>query len=381
MELKNLPKVTFAEVDPTVVEKDLVGVINKHMGRTLARADPLMLFAKSIAAYIVQQHVLIDYTGHQNLLADADGDNLDCMGVLVGADRLMDSAATTTMRLTLSAIRETTTTIPAGTRFTAGDSIYFALDENALIPPGETSVLASATCTETGEQGNDYAAGEIIRIVDPVPFLQEVENITTSGGGAGVEKDDPYRERIHEAPESFSVAGPSGAYEYWIKTASALIVDAKAMGPDEPEAPDRVPAGEVWCYALLKGGLLPGEEIKADIDAILQKRDKRPLTDKVSVLDPEVVGFAVDVTYYIDRNDATAAQVIQTATEAAVNDWVLWQKSKLGRDINVSKLYEVIRAAGAKRAAIVSPAYQKIYKWQVAIASSVRIVFGGLEDE
>ncbi|MCD8024758.1 MAG: baseplate J/gp47 family protein [Candidatus Gastranaerophilales bacterium] len=58
------------------------------------------------------------------------------------------------------------------------------------------------------------------------------------GGYKGVERlededDDSYRERILLAPESYSVAGPALAYEYFCKSADSSIVDVKCEVPDD----------------------------------------------------------------------------------------------------------------------------------------------------
>jgi len=380
VEFRNLPKPSFAERDPATIEGNVLKIVQGLLGRKLARADPLRVFLDGVDALIIQQRELINYTGLQNTLAYASGRNLEQIGIMVGADRLPASSATVTLQLNLSKSRLTGTTIPKGTRVTAGDSVYFALDADAVIAAGETSVTASATCTVSGEIGNDYAIGEIDRIVDPVPFLDSIVNITRSEGGAGTELDDSYRERIREAPESFSVAGPEGAYEYWAKTASPAIADVEAMGPGDSEAPDKVKPGCVEIYVLCANGELPGEEILQDVYDIVNARDKRPLTDYVTVNQPEVIHYPLELTYYIDREDATAAASIQAKVEAAIADWAAWQKGKLGRDINPSKLIHDVKAAGAKRVEVASPSFQKIYKWQVAIDDTQSIKFGGLED-
>ena len=62
-------------------------------------------------------------------------------------------------------------------------------------------------------------AGQLKTLVDPVPYVASVANITTSEGGADAQTDDSYREDIHGAPERFSTAGPDGAYIYHAKRA------------------------------------------------------------------------------------------------------------------------------------------------------------------
>ena len=372
MELKKLPKLTFAESDPEAVDAKILTTVEALLGRKMARADPLRLFLRGIEALMVQQRLLIDEAAKQGLLAYATGNNLDHIGVLVGTDRLQADAATVTMQMTLSAVRETSTVIPKGTRFTAGDGVYFALDEDTVIVAGQTSAEAQATCTVAGASGNGYSAGEISKIVDYTPFLASAVNTTTSAGGADVEEDDAYRARIHQAPEKFSTTGPTGAYEYHAKQASALIADVSVTSPS-PGCVDVLP--------LLKGGAIPGEEILEKVAEHLNDRKIRPLTDKVTVKAPEAVDYDITVSYWIDREDATDADAIAKAAEAAVQDFALWQKTKLGRDINPTELYYRLRAAGVKRAAITSPVYTEITREQVAIAKDIHTTFEGMEDD
>jgi phage-related baseplate assembly protein len=372
MELKKLPDITFAERDPTAIELNIVGTVEEYLDRTLARADPLRLYLMGLEAIIIQQREIIDRGAKMNLLAFAEGDFLEHHGVLVDTDRLEATAATVTLRLTLSAAREAATAIPAGTRATAGDGVYFTIDDAAIIPAGETSITVAATCTETGTKGNGYVAGEIKTLTDPVPFVATVTNTTTSEGGANREKDDDYRSRIQEAPERFSVAGPSGAYEYFAKATNPLIADVKAKNGG---------AGVVNVYVLLQGGELPGEEILAAVDETLSNDKIRPLTDNVNVLAPTAVDYDVNVKYWVSRDDATELVEIQNAVEKAVQDYVSWQKAKMGRDINPTELYYRIREAGAKRAEITEPVFTAVNAASVAIAENVTVNLEGLEDD
>ena len=172
------------------MELNILSTVEGYLKRKLERADPLRLFLLGVEAIIIQQRLLIDKSAKMNLLAFAENGYLDHIGALVGVERLPATAATTTLRLSLSAPRETATIIPAGTRATPDGAVYFALDTDAVINAGELSTDAAATCTEVGEIGNGFIAGEINRIVDPVPFFSAVVNITKSEGGADIEGDE-----------------------------------------------------------------------------------------------------------------------------------------------------------------------------------------------
>lgn len=372
MRLKDLPAINFATADPQEMAVEVVATVENLLGRKLERADPLRIFLRGIEAKIIQQRLLIDETAKQNLLAYSAGNNLDHLGALVGCERLAESSAVTTVEITLSTARETSTTIRKGTRVTAGDEIYFATDDDVIFVAGETVKTVKATCTTTGESGNGYAAGEINRIVDPQAFLLSMVNITTSEGGANVESDKSYRERIHEAPEAYSCAGSEGAYIYHAKSVSQLISDV-AVDSDVP--------GNVQIYPLMKGGELPGEEILQAIDEYLNRKTVRPLTDNVFVVRPTVQNYSLVARYWIARSDAVQAAAIEDAAKTAVTEYVEWQREKLGRDLNPSELIYRLKKIGVKRVEVTSPQFTVTNNFTVAIPSTVNVTFAGLEDD
>ena len=369
--LDNLADIVFVDADADEVESYVIGRYEAITGRTLAKGDPVRLFLLTITALIVLLLNKINETGKQNLLRYATGDNLDHLGGLVGVERIPAKAAVTTMRVKLSAQLQTATIIPAGTRFTAGDNVFFALDAPLVIEAGTTIADGSATCLTKGELGNGYVVGQLKTLVDPVPYVDSVVNITTSEGGAEVQDDGSYREDIRLAPEHFSTAGPDGAYVYHAKRASSKISDVTVWSPE---------AGKVEVRPLLAGGELPGEEMLQQVKATLNDKTVRPLTDNISVLAPEQVSYSINLTYYIASDNKAQATAIQNAVNAAVDDYVLWQKSKLGRDINPSELIVRVMAAGAKRVAVTAPAFTATTDMQVAICSGKSVTLGGIED-
>lgn len=369
--LDNLADIVFVDTDADEVESYVIGRYESITGRTLAKGDPVRLFLLTIAALIVLLLNKINETGKQNLLRYATGDNLDHLGALVGVESIPAKAAVTTMRIKLSAKLQTATIIPAGTRFTAGDNVFFALDAPLVIDAGATSADGSATCLTKGELGNGYVAGQLKTLVDPVPYVDSVANITTSEGGAEVQSDDSYREDIRLAPENFSTAGPEGAYIYHAKRASTKIADVTVWSPE---------AGKVEVRPLLAGGELPGDEMLQQVKTTLDDKKVRPLTDNISVLAPEQVTYNLSLTYYIASDNKAQATAIQNAVNAAVDDYVLWQQSKLGRDINPSELIVRVMAAGAKRVAVTAPVFTATTDTQVAVCGTKTVTLGGIED-
>ncbi|OKP67566.1 baseplate J protein [Paenibacillus sp. P3E] len=375
MEYAELPDILFSEEDAAAIQQDVITVYEGLAGRTLQPADPVRLFLSSLAAIIIQQKVLINQTAKGNLLRYASGAVLDHMGAFQGSERLNASAAIVTLQFVLSIPLASATSIPAGTRVGAqggNGSIFFSTTEYVEIPAGETVGLATAVCSDPGAIGNGFLPGQINVLMDPLPFVQSVSNLTTSSGGAAAETDEAFKERIRNAPESYSTAGPQGAYEFWTKSASSAIIDVHAYSPAE---------GRVTVVPLLAGGEIPSQDVLDSISKKLEDRDIRPLTDLVAVSAPLPVSYNTTVTYYISRSRSAEVSSIQGKISAAVTAYQLWQKAKLGRHINPSELISRIMAAGAQRVVPLAPVYTVLTATQVAQTGTTTITYGGLVDD
>lgn len=372
-----LNDITFANKNPEDIESEIIKIYENLSGRSLARGDPVRLFLETIILVIIHQRALINYAAKMNLLAYATGDFLNHLGILLGVTRLEASSALTTLKFTLSEAQEVNILIPQGTRATPDGVIYFATTEAATIEAGQTELEVTAQCTVKGTQGNGYIKGQIKKLVDPFIYEMQVENISESYGGSDVENDENFRERIHLAPESFSVAGPKGSYKFYALSANSNICDVAVIAPEDA---DFCEPGNVYLFPLMTGGEIPSQEILDEVFEVCNGEYIRPDTDYLHVETPEIINYDLDVVYYIDRQRATQAAQIQAAVNTAVNEWILWQKSKLGRDINPSELMHRVVNAGAKRAVINSPSFTVVNQWSVAQENSISITFGGFED-
>ena len=132
---------------------------------------------------------------------------------------------------------------------------------------------------------------------------------------------------------------------------------------------------------LLKNGVIPEEELITQLQEYLNSNSIKTLTDKVVVAAPSVKKYDINLTYYINKSDRSKALLIQKNVEKAINEYILWQNSKIGRDINPDKLIEKIIAAGAKRVAISSPLYQACNQAEVPQLDNRSITYGGIEDD
>ena len=378
--LYNLPDISF--VDDISYEKILNEMIADYekkyqeaTGRkvTLRPGDKEHIHLRIEAGQYFQMYQILDNAAKMNLLKYSKGNFLRHLGAFKKTFIQEPKPAVVTARFTLSEIRKDAIYIPQGTRITAGDGVYFATDDYAEVKAGDSFVDVDCTCETVGEVGNEYIVGQIETIVDPVPYVSGVSNITKSDGGTGEESEDSFRERIFLAPSSYSVAGPADAYEYWVKQYnSAAIEDVKIYEPTEAVVDIRI---------LLVGGALPSKTFCSGCLEYLRENPIIPLTDNDLVAAPDVVNYNLKAVYYIARSDLNNIKVIQESIEAAKETYLNWQRTKIGRDINPDALTEFVRAAGGKRVVITSPVFTPIPETSIAMEKTVEFTYGGIEDD
>lgn len=371
--VREYPDIHFVDTDTNTVVNALIQSYEAFTGRTLYPADPARLFILWVADIIIQERVNIDFSARQNVPRYAEGEYLDSLAELFkDAYRLEPEKAKTTLRFTLSIPLEVATIVPAGTRVTVVGEIIFQTTQALTIPAGDLFGDVEAECQTAGEIGNGFVPGQITQLIDIFPYFGSVENVSESDGGADEESDAAFYERMRESVETFSTAGPLGAYEYYAKSASALIVDVKATSP-EP--------GEVDVRVLLSGGQLPGEEILKEVLDILNADKVRPLTDHVTVAAPETVPYDIDFTYWTQEGGAVSDDKVAENIAAAVQTFKEWQGAKMGRDVNPSYLISLLMQAGAKRVKVRSPVDTVVPDNAVAVIGETAVVNGGAENE
>ena len=378
-----VPDIEFAKKDPNLITEAIIGGFEaawfQDTGNVLLlrRPDARRMFLLYVAQIVIQQRVVIDFTGKQNLLKYMRGDFLDGWGGNWGerGGRLPASRALTTLRFSLVAPLNFSVAVPIGTLVAATGPLTLTFETTAVgtIPTGQISVDVPARCSEPGTIGNDFLPGQVNRLVNfNVPFAVNVANTTTTAGGAEAQDDEPYRDALWNLPESFATCGPVEAYQWWAKQANPAIIDVAVHS-----AP--AIAGEVHVYPLLAGGVIPSDEI---LDQVYQKVShlrRRPVSDYVFSERPEVVNYNIDLDWYANEEDATILASVQAAVGRAADEFVLWTKSRITRDIIPDELVRRLLNVGAKRTVLREPAYRKSDYNEVAIAQNITLNYAGLE--
>lgn len=381
MSKREYPDIKFLETDTEIIESNMIALYEYMMKEEYKREDykmqpasPERVFIAWCAAIVVQQRILIEETAKKNVPRYAEGEYLDSLAELFkDIERLPATPAVATFRCYISAAQKQSVIVPKGTRITFDGEITFETVEELEIPAGQTYGDVSGECQTAGVVGNNIAAGQVKEIVDVYEYYLKVENITRTSGGAEEEEDTDYYNRMRESMESFSTAGPTNGYIYHAKSVSAAVSDVAATSP-EP--------GVVNVRILLQNGEQPTKAILEEIEEALNASDVRPLTDTVTVSEPEEDPFEIDVTFYIERNSQASSSIVERDARAAVEDYILWQTGKMGRDINPSYLVQLMMGAGIKRVEVRKPEFKVVEETHVAriVRDTMQVLNGGVEN-
>lgn len=370
----------FISTDTNAIVSALVSGYEKITGISVQPASPEKLFIQWVADVIIQERVQNNYTGNQNIPSRASGKNLDALGELFYVvERPAAQPAVCNMRFHISAAQDTAILIPAGTRVTdASSTLIWETVDDVYVAIGNTYADVQVRCQTTGVIGNDYAVGQINTIVDLYDYYSGCENTTASDGGANQATDDEFYELMRASMDAYSTAGPKGGYVYIAKRVSTEIADVAAISPS---------AGAVDLYVLMNDGAIAQTEVKKAVLAACNADTVRPLTDLVSVKDPDTVDYDISFTYYIPRDAPISSAEIESSVDTAINQYVAWQSGKLGRDINPSYLIGLLMQTGIKRVVLTSPSYSVLNDGsnsgapQVASVGNITATNGGYEDE
>ncbi len=166
-----------------------------------------------------------------------------------------------------------------------------------------------------------------------------------AGTAAEMEEDEAFRRRIVLAPESFSVAGPSGAYIARALAADGDVLDASASSPS--------PAC-VTVYILSRAGDgLSSPELLAIVAAALSAEDVRPIGDRLTVETAAIIPYAIEAgLVFLPGPDA--ALVMDEAMARAVA--YAEAQHRIGRAPTRSGIFAALHIAGVANVQLTSPA-------------------------
>ena len=358
----------FIERDADKITHEMVTQYEALSGKTLYPAQIERLLIDIIAYRETLVREAIQDAACQNLVNFARAPMLDELGALVGCHRLGAQKAEAVFEATLKAVQSTPYLIMAGTTIkTADESIIFETLDNVVIAAGQLSVQVRAVCTQPGVNGNGLLSGKVSIFATNLSALDRFRNITVTAGGSDEESDNFYRERIKLAPETFSVAGSTGAYRYHALSAHPDIKDVAITSPV---------AGEVKIYPLTKTGL-PEKHILDKVYETCSHEKVRPLTDQVEVKSPVPIHYDIKASIVLYEN-ADQDSTMDAVKEAA-ESYERLMVSSLGKDIVPSQIIAMLSVAGVYEVKLQAPAATKIvldHEWPQC--DSIQIGYEGV---
>ncbi|HGO5333605.1 TPA: baseplate J/gp47 family protein [Klebsiella oxytoca] len=168
----------------------------------------------------------------------------------------------------------------------------------------------------------------------------------TDTADAVTEGDEALRLRAQAAFEGMSVAGPSAAYEYFARSASGQVADARATSPS--------PAEVVVAVLSTEGDGTASAALLAAVAAAVNDEEVRPLGDRVTVQSAEIVPYTIDATLYL--YPGPESEPIINAAMASLQTFLADNDKKIGRDIVRSAISAALHVQGVQRVVINTPA-------------------------
>ncbi|WP_440517209.1 baseplate assembly protein [Serratia sarumanii] len=199
----------------------------------------------------------------------------------------------------------------------------------------------AAACMLSHAEGTD---------LDNLAANLDTERLTitpeTDTSDAVMESDEALRLRAQSAFEGMSVAGPSAAYEYFARSASGKVADARATSP--------APAEVVIAILSTDGDGTASPELLAAVTAAVNDEEVRPLGDRVTVRSADIVDYSIDAELFL--YPGPESEPIINAAMASLRGFLADNDKKIGRDVARSAISASLHVQGVQRVVLRSPA-------------------------
>ncbi|MFZ3402919.1 baseplate J/gp47 family protein [Aeromonas salmonicida] len=108
--------------------------------------------------------------------------------------------------------------------------------------------------------------------------------------------------------DGLSVAGPTGAYEYFALSADGKVADAKGSSP--------APAEALVTILSTEGDGTADSTLIAKVTAALNGENVRPVADRLTVQSAGIINYTINAQLHIDSQGAEADVILQAASDS-----------------------------------------------------------------
>lgn len=193
----------------------------------------------------------------------------------------------------------------------------------------------------------------------------------TDTADAVTESDEALRLRAQSAFEGMSVAGPSAAYEYFARSASGKVADARASSPS--------PAEVIIAVLSTEGDGSASPELITAVTTAVNDEEVRPLGDRVTVRSAEIVDYEIDATLYL--YPGPESEPIINAADASLQRFLKANDRKISRDVARSAISAALHVQGVQRVVLNSPTEDlRISDTQAARNTNYHLENGGTDE-
>lgn len=186
------------------------------------------------------------------------------------------------------------------------------------------------------------------------------------------ESDTRFRTRIQLSPEGYTTAGSVGSYIFWGLSASPQVKDIDVYMPTP---------GQVMVTILsTEDDGTPAQELLDTVEAALNAKDIRPLTDEVLIQAPTQI-FHYDLIANLYFYEGPDPNVVKEVALEKVTEYVAGNHL-LGHDITESGLHAALHQPGVQRVEIISPDGGTIVvdNTETAICDSIELTIQGVDE-
>lgn len=228
---------------------------------------------------------------------------------------------------------------------------------NRINKGAQAVLLAFATGTDLDHLAANFNVTRLVispannSIVPPVPAVMEL--------------DDELRQRVLNAFDQLSVAGPRLAYVNRARSADGRVADASAISPTPCNA----------LITVLQHDTATGEatpELLGIVANALNDELVRPIGDRVIVQSASIVNYSINARLYVKKlpENGTLLDMANSRVATFINT-----PRRLGRSVYLSVLYSLLQLDGVTRVQLLAPTADiLVTEQQAANCTSVNVV-------
>ncbi|WP_339023376.1 baseplate J/gp47 family protein [Aeromonas salmonicida] len=158
------------------------------------------------------------------------------------------------------------------------------------------------------------------------------------------EDDEALSLRALMAWDGLSVAGPTGAYEYFALSADGKVADAKGSSPS--------PAQALVTILSTEGNGTADATLIAKVTAALNGENVRPVADRLTVQSAGIINYTINAQLHIDSQGAEADVILQAARDSLAA--FINPRRRIGVEVPRSAIDAALHVQGVRKVNLIS---------------------------